>query len=83
MTIQVGRQRPESKFRVMTEEGPQSDHHDIFRARRSRCSLCPSPTTTCTVPTRHLPTFSFLNAYAIKARAKHTIADRFVNAPSS
>ena len=78
MTIQVGDKLPESKFRVMTAEGPQvKTTDDIFKGKKVALFAVPGAYTgTC--HKMHLPSI-FLNAYAIKGKGVDTIAITSVN----
>ncbi|ABD89601.1 peroxiredoxin [Rhodopseudomonas palustris] len=78
MTIKVGDQLPEAKFRVMSEEGPQvKTTEDIFKGKKVAVFAVPGAYTgTC--HKMHLPSI-FLNAYAIKDKGVDTIAIVSVN----
>src|ERR1700679_1908305 len=78
MTIKVGDKLPEAKFRVMTAEGPQvKTTDDIFKGKKVALFAVPGAYTgTC--HKMHLPSI-FLNAYAIKDKLHHTIAEDSVN----
>lgn len=78
MTIKVGDKLPESKFRVMTAEGPQvKTTDDIFKGKKVALFAVPGAYTgTC--HKMHMPSI-FLNAYALKAKGIDTIAVVSVN----
>ena len=78
MAIQVGDKLPETKFRVMTAEGPQvKTTDDIFKGKKVALFAVPGAYTgTC--HKMHLPSI-FLNAYAIKNKGVDTIAIVSVN----
>jgi len=78
MSIQVGDKLPETKFRVMTEEGPVvKTTDDIFKGKKVALFAVPGAYTgTC--HKMHLPSI-FLNAYAIKGKGVDTIAITSVN----
>jgi peroxiredoxin len=78
MTIKVGDRLPESKFRVMTAEGPQvKSTDDIFKGKKVALFAVPGAYTgTC--HKMHMPSI-FLNAYAIKEKGIDTIAVVSVN----
>src|ERR1043166_9247765 len=78
MTIQVGDKLPETKFRVMTAEGPQvKTTDDIFKGKKVALFAVPGAYTgTC--HKMHLPSI-FLNAYAIKNKGVDSIAIVSVN----
>ena len=78
MTIQVGDHLPETKFRVMTPEGPQvKTTDDVFKGKTVALFAVPGAYTgTC--HKMHLPSI-FLNAYAIKDKGVDTIAVLSVN----
>ena len=78
MTINVGDKLPETKFRVMTAEGPQvKTTDDIFKGKKVALFAVPGAYTgTC--HKMHLPSI-FLNAYAIKDKGVNTIAIVSVN----
>ena len=78
MTIQVGDKLPETKFRVMTAEGPQvKTTDDVFKGKKVALFAVPGAYTgTC--HKMHLPSI-FLNAYAIKDKGVNTIAIVSVN----
>ena len=78
MTIKVGDKLPETKFRVMTAEGPQvKTTDDIFKGKKVALFAVPGAYTgTC--HKMHLPSI-FLNAYAIKGKGVDTIAIVSVN----
>jgi len=78
MTIKVGDKLPESKFRVMTAEGPQvKTTDDIFKGKKVALFAVPGAYTgTC--HKMHMPSI-FLNAYALKDKGIDTIAIVSVN----
>jgi peroxiredoxin len=78
MTIKVGDKLPETKFRVMTAEGPQvKTTDDIFKGKKVALFAVPGAYTgTC--HKMHLPSI-FLNAYAIKDKGVDSIAIVSVN----
>ncbi|WP_458758170.1 peroxiredoxin [Afipia sp. TerB] len=78
MTIKVGDRLPESKFRVMTADGPQvKTTDDIFKGKKVALFAVPGAYTgTC--HKMHMPSI-FLNAYAIKEKGIDTIAVVSVN----
>src|SRR3954465_16054663 len=78
MAIQVGDKLPDTKFRVMTGEGPQvKTTDDIFKGKKVALFAVPGAYTgTC--HKMHLPSI-FLNAYAIKDKGVDTIAIISVN----
>ena len=78
MTIKVGDRLPESKFRVMTSDGPQvKSTDDIFKGKKVALFAVPGAYTgTC--HKMHMPSI-FLNAYAIKDKGIDTIAVVSVN----
>src|SRR3974390_3829958 len=78
MTIKVGDQIPESKFRVMTAEGPGWKTTDeVFKGKKVVLFAVPGAfTPTC--HRNHLPGF-VKNAGAIKAKGVDTIAVTGVN----
>src|SRR4029079_8703132 len=78
MTIKVGDKLPETKFRVMTAEGPQvKTTDDIFKGKKVALFAVPDAYTgTC--HKMHLPSI-FLNAHAIKDKGVNTIAIVSVN----
>ena len=78
MTIKVGDKLPETKFRVMTAEGPQVRTTDeVFKGKKVALFAVPGAYTgTC--HKMHLPSI-FLNAYAIKDKGVNTIAIVSVN----
>jgi peroxiredoxin len=78
MTIKVGDRLPESKFRVMTSDGPQvKTTDDIFKGKKVALFAVPGAYTgTC--HKMHMPSI-FLNAYAIKEKGIDTIAVVSVN----
>jgi peroxiredoxin len=78
MTIKVGDRLPETKFRVMTEEGPQvKTTDDIFKGKKVALFAVPGAyTNTC--HKMHMPSV-FQNAAAIKTKGVDTIAVISVN----
>ena len=78
MTIQAGDKLPESKFRVMTAEGPQvKTTDDIFKGKKVALFAVPGAYTgTC--HKMHVPSI-LQNADAIKAKGVSTIAVTSVN----
>src|SRR6202000_1021073 len=78
MAIQVGDKLPETKFRVMTAEGPQvKTTDDIFKGKKVALFSVPGAYTgTC--HKMHLPSI-FLNASAIKGKGVDPIAIVSVN----
>jgi peroxiredoxin len=78
MTIKVGDRLPESKFRVMTADGPQvKTTDDIFKGKKVALFAVPGAYTgTC--HKMHMPSI-FLNAHAIKQKGIDTIAVVSVN----
>ena len=78
MTIKVGDKIPESKFRVMTGDGPQWKSTDeVFKGKKVVLFAVPGAfTPTC--HKNHLPGF-VQNADAIKAKGVDTIAVTAVN----
>ena len=78
MTIKVGDKLPESKFRVMTAEGPvEKSTDDVFKGKKVALFAVPGAYTgTC--HKMHLPSI-FLNAYAIKDKGVDSIAVLSVN----
>jgi peroxiredoxin len=78
MTIKVGDRLPESKFRVMTADGPQvKTTDDVFKGKKVALFAVPGAYTgTC--HKMHMPSI-FLNAYAIKEKGIDTIAVVSVN----
>ena len=78
MTIKVGDKLPESKFRVMTAEGPvEKTTDDVFKGKKVALFAVPGAYTgTC--HKMHLPSI-FLNAYAIKDKGVDSIAVISVN----
>jgi peroxiredoxin len=78
MAIQVGDKLPETKFRVMTAEGPQvKTTDDVFKGKKVALFAVPGAYTgTC--HKMHLPSI-FLNAYALKDKGVDTIAITSVN----
>jgi peroxiredoxin len=78
MTIKVGDRLPESKFRVMTADGPQvKTTDDIFKGKKVALFAVPGAYTgTC--HKMHMPSI-FLNAYAIKEKGVDTIVVVSVN----
>jgi glutaredoxin/glutathione-dependent peroxiredoxin len=80
MAIKVGDRVPESKFRVMTAEGPAWKSTDeVFKGKKVVLFAVPGAfTPTC--HKNHLPGF-LQNADAIKAKGVDTIAVTGVNDP--
>jgi peroxiredoxin len=80
MAIKVGDRIPESKFRVMTAEGPAWKTTDeVFKGKKVVLFAVPGAfTPTC--HKNHLPGF-LQNAEAIKAKGIDTIAVTGVNDP--
>ena len=78
MTIKVGDKLPESKFRVMTAEGPvEKSTDELFKGKKVALFAVPGAYTgTC--HKMHLPSI-FLNAYAIKDKGVDSIAVLSVN----
>jgi peroxiredoxin len=78
MTIKVGDRLPESRFHVMTADGPQvKTTADVFKGRKVALFGVPGAYTgTC--QNTHLPGI-FLNAYALKDKGVDTIAIVSVN----
>ena len=78
MPIKVGDKLPDTKFRVMTTEGPVWKTTDeIFKGRKVALFAVPGAfTPTCN--NLHIPSF-LNNAPAIKAKGVHTIAVTGVN----
>ena len=78
MTITVGDKLPESKFRVMTAEGPQvKTTDDIFKGKKVALFAVPGAfTPTCS--NVHMPSF-VKNIDAIKAKGVNTVAVTAVN----
>jgi len=78
MSIQVGDKLPETKFRVMTEEGPVvKTTDDIFKGKTVALFAVPGAYTgTC--HKMHMPSIT-MNADAIKAKGVDTIAVTSVN----
>jgi glutaredoxin/glutathione-dependent peroxiredoxin len=78
MTIKVGDRIPESKFRVMTGEGPAwKSTDDIFKGKKVALFAVPGAFTgTC--HKMHMPSIT-LNADAIKSKGVDTIAVTSVN----
>src|SRR3979409_2243671 len=78
MTIKVGDKLPETKFRVMTAEGPQvKSTADIFKGKKVALFAVPGAYPgPC--HKMHLPSI-FLNAYAIKGKGVNSIAIVSVN----
>ena len=78
MTIKVGDKIPESKFRVMTGDGPAWRSTDeIFKGKKVALFAVPGAyTNTC--HKMHVPSIS-QNADAIKAKGVNTIAVTSVN----
>ncbi|ETR78361.1 alkyl hydroperoxide reductase [Afipia sp. P52-10] len=78
MTIKVGDKIPESKFRVMTADGPAWKSTDeVFKGKTVALFAVPGAFTgTC--HKMHMPSIT-LNANAIKAKGVNTIAVTAVN----
>ena len=78
MTIKVGDKIPESKFRVMTGDGPQWKSTDeVFKGKKVALFAVPGAYTgTC--HKMHVPSI-LQNADAIKAKGVNTIAVTSVN----
>lgn len=78
MTIKVGDKVPDSKFRVMTEEGPGWKSTDeLFKGKKVALFAVPGAFTgTC--HKLHMPSIT-LNANAMKAKGVDTIAVTSVN----
>jgi peroxiredoxin len=78
MTIQVGDKLPETKFRVMTADGPQvKTTDDIFKGKKVALFAVPGAfTNTC--HKMHLPSIT-TSADAMKAKGVDTIAVTSVN----
>src|ERR1700678_1652011 len=78
MTIQVGDKLPETKFRVMTAEGPQvKTTDDIFKGKKVALFAVPRAYTgTCHKV--HVPSI-FLKAYPIKDKGVNPVAIVSVN----
>lgn len=78
MTIKVGDKIPDSKFRVMTAEGPGwKSTDDVFKGKTVALFAVPGAFTgTC--HKMHMPSIT-LNANAIKAKGVNTIAVTAVN----
>jgi peroxiredoxin len=78
MTIKVGDKLPDSKFRVMTSEGPAWKSTDeVFKGKKVALFAVPGAFTgTC--HKMHMPSIT-LNANAIKAKGVDTIAVTSVN----
>ena len=78
MTIKVGDKLPESKFRVMTAEGPvEKSTDDVFKGKKVALFAVPGAYTgTC--HKMHLPSI-FLNAYAMKDKGVDSIGIISVN----
>ena len=78
MTIKVGEKIPESKFRVMTGDGPQWKSTDeVFKGKKVALFAVPGAfTRTCSQ--RHLPSYVG-NAAALKAKGVDAIACLAVN----
>ena len=78
MTIKVGDKLPETKFGVMTAEGPQfKTTDDVFKGKKVALFAVPGAYTgTC--HKMHMPSI-FLNAYALKDKGVDTIAVVSVN----
>src|SRR5215813_10128384 len=78
MTIKVGEKIPESKFRVMTADGPQWKSTDeVFKGKKVALFAVPGAFTgTC--HKMHMPSIT-MNADAMKAKGVDTIAVTSVN----
>ena len=78
MPISVGDRLPETKFRVMTTEGPAwKSTDDVFKGRKVALFAVPGAfTPTCS--NLHMPSF-LNNAEALKAKGVHEIAVTAVN----
>lgn len=78
MTIKVGDQLPDVKFRVMSPEGPAwKSRDDIFKGKVVALFAMPGAyTNTC--QKMHMPSIT-MHADAIKAKGVHTIAVTAVN----
>jgi peroxiredoxin len=78
MTIKVGDKVPESKFRVMTAEGPGwKSTDDLFKGKKVALFAVPGAFTgTC--HKLHMPSIT-LNANSMKAKGIDTIAVTSVN----
>jgi peroxiredoxin len=78
MPIKVGDRLPETKFRVMTSEGPAwKTTDDVFKGRKVALFAIPGAfTPTCT--NLHMPSF-LANLDAIKAKGVHNVAVTSVN----
>ena len=78
MPIKVGDRLPDTKFRVMTTEGPVWKTTDeVFKGRKVALFAVPGAfTPTCN--NLHIPSF-LNNAAAIKAKGVHSIAVTGVN----
>jgi peroxiredoxin len=78
MTIKVGDKLPDTKFRVMTAEGPAAkDTSEIFKGKKVALFAVPGAFTgTC--HKMHMPSIT-LNANAMKAKGVDTIAVTAVN----
>ena len=78
MTIKVGDKLPESKFRVMTAEGPvEKSTDELFKGKKVALFAVPGAYTgTC--HKMHLPSI-FLNAYALKDKGVDSIGIISVN----
>lgn len=78
MTIKIGDRLPLTKFRVMTEEGPQvRTTDDIFKGKKVALFAVPGAfTNTC--HKMHLPSIT-INAENMKAKGVDTIAVTSVN----
>ena len=80
MPIKVGDRLPDTKFRVMTTEGPVWKTTDeVFKGRKVALFAVPGAfTPTCHL--KHLPGF-LDNADAFKKKGVHTVACVAVNDP--
>jgi peroxiredoxin len=78
MTIKVGDKIPDSKFRVMTGDGPQWKSTDeVFKGKKVALFAVPGAFTgTC--HKMHMPSIT-VNADAMKAKGVNTIAVTSVN----
>ncbi|AXK83341.1 peroxiredoxin [Pseudolabrys taiwanensis] len=80
MTIKVGDRLPETKFRVMTDQGPAPKTTDeVFKGKKVALFAVPGAfTPTCS--NLHMPSF-LNNLDAFKAKGVDTIAVTAVNDP--
>jgi peroxiredoxin len=78
MSIKVGERLPESKFRVMTAEGPAwKSTDDIFKGKKVALFAVPGAfTSTC--HKMHVPSI-MQNADALKSKGVNTVAVTSVN----